>query len=200
MFDQVKINIFTWQGPQDVPNYATYAYTASGGASGSTWVGPYEGALATGSTATTANILWNSNAAVVGLAEFQAAPQYTWGYDVNVVAVTPQAGSLQINTRRSGGQYMYANLPVTISGPSGTEDVRIGGTAQAVVEHGVRFIQVGFLQTLQFVSQDATYMDKSGRNTIKCSEYYGATTMDNTTVLDTMTAPRSRPLPWYCAV
>ena len=32
-------------------------------------------------------------------------------------------------------------------------------------------------------------MDKSGRNTIKCSEYYGATTMDNTTVLDTMTAP-----------
>ena len=33
-----------------------------------------------------------------------------------------------------------------------------------------------------------TYMDKSGRNTIKCSEYYVATTMDNTTVLDTMTA------------
>jgi hypothetical protein len=196
--DAVKVEIFTWWGPQDVPNYATYSYGASGGAPGSGWIGATGGVLS-GPAGNTASILWNSPTAVVGMAEYRVAANYTWGYDVNVVAVNPSGnGKLLIKTS-NGQQYMYANLPVAIAGPV------VGNSTE---QRGVKFIEAGYTQTLKFTSQHANYTSTVTNQPAAGLEYFNKVSMEGQTVPDAMTYVHSANtkyaslpsiLPWACS-
>ena len=72
----------------------------------------------------TASIAWTSQDADIGMAAYQAAPNYVWGYEVNLVAVTPIAGgTLVVRNARVPRPIMYANESFTISGPTLSGDV-----------------------------------------------------------------------------
>ena len=210
--DHLVINTFTWSGPQDVPNYAIYSYTATGGDStNSGWVAPAVGGALRGTPAQTmtgqnsdtadpnkqslANIFWNSSTPVVAGACYRASSNYVWGYDVNEVAVnivnSPNNGVAAVNVpRRPAAGYMSASLLISIVGP------RVNGA-----QRGVRFIQAGFIQQCNLVTQSATYTNAAGGQItagqlVNLGPNGRNAWLQGQTVLDIVTSPLST-VPWY---
>jgi len=161
--DRLKINIFTWEGPQNVPGYATYTYQATGGSGNnqSKWLpsdkGTNQGTTsgAKSSQPDTVDILWGQGA-VVGHAVYQAHPYFKWGLDVNVVNVdvnvNPGSSWLATNNQLPPAWIgMRSQLKInSIKGPM------VGNTSR-----GVRFIEAGFIQHLTFTKQRTNYALRS---------------------------------------
>ena len=193
--DYIKLNLFTWQGPQNVPNYATYNYTAKRGTRDKGWIGVWPAGKLTRVPGLNpaANIAWTSESPVVGMAVYEAAANYHWGYDVNVVAVDPEGGTLTTNTGgwppnllNPNGSYMFANVPVTISGPTVAGDP---------TQRGVKFIEVGYIQTAAFVSDTALFQAGNTRTSVQL--FYGTTPLTQLGVVPDTSPDLDNTRPWY---
>jgi hypothetical protein len=170
MMDVIVINLFSWVGPLNVPDYSIHRYTATGGMSGagnSQWVAPppLEGTLNSstpGDQVDECSILWGSGP-VVGMAMYQAQANYVWGLDVNVVEIKiepPDAGdAFTAGTPTDGGnpgnrKFVSSGSPglswaakVTLNGPNG--------------DRGVKFMRIGFVQNVTFSTNTGTYNTQS---------------------------------------
>lgn len=149
--DKVKVNVFDWEGPQNVPGTGIYTYTASGGGSGSTWLDPVGGTEYC-DAANLQQIQWSAGP-TVGQALYQASPNYIWGRDVNVVAVTIGASRLYYEDWLvQAGADDNLITPKDIPGMDGMNaDLTIDSIIGPVVEgqmRGVKFMQVGAIQNV----------------------------------------------------
>ena len=195
--DKIKVNVFSWSGPQDVPDYATYTYMAAGGQPGdSGWAPAYNGIMQkmdyrvrVGNVSYHAeDILWNQGGGdAPAQAVYMASQDYKWGFAVNVVKVVVSAGANSITGSNHG---MVANLDVTFTGPT------IGG-----VQRGVRFMEAGFIQTLKFTKQEAFFASDNTPNAAsgwfrQCVNGSTTKTLQGNRFLDIETMTRRSQLPW----
>ena len=101
--DSLTVNVFSFEGPQDVPNYSTYQYGVTGlpATPGEGWsIGAGTAgaearpAILAGQTQASASVNWGTGAATGNLA-YTINANYTWSYYVNIV---------QIKIANPGGQ------------------------------------------------------------------------------------------------
>ena len=172
--DRVLITVFDMSGPLNVPGYATYEYTASGGRAGdSEWLGSFQALTkanvnddpATGLDYV--DVRWSSGP-FVGYAMYQASTGYVWRVDVNVVEVKisqiADTNVMKINETKpyqaiggatlvgSQGSTMITQLDVqSITGPIVNGSMR-----------GVSFIELGFIQTGETRLRRGSFPDSLG--------------------------------------
>jgi hypothetical protein len=167
--DKVLINVFDWEGPQNVPGTGIYTYTAAGGGTGqgfSKWLSPVGGtqyaALENYANGTDEQDVHWSAGPTVGEAVYQAAPGYVWERDVNVVRIavgeTNQiayqgspvqhvpGGNRIDSVVDGGGPAMSANVSISIEGPVVNGQMR-----------GVKFMQAGFIQNIETAALHGTF-------------------------------------------
>jgi hypothetical protein len=189
--DMIKFTDFSWTGPQDVPDNSTYQYNLSGGLPKSGWTSvgsgmgvPSPGSISAGTKGTkAAQVTWGGGTDV-GEVVATINPSFTWQFPVNVVHVdvdvtstgvvnsvsygSPPAasatpvngggtpiGQVNVSSSASGGFSMHAKVTIAaISGPS------VGGQMR-----GVKWIQVGAIQTAEVTHDYATYdpVDKNDK-------------------------------------
>jgi hypothetical protein len=171
--DSLTVNVFTMEGPQDVPDDSTYNYVASGGYTTSDFVGwgePTGGTVVQSDPGSSQQqIKWGAGPNV-GTIEYQASDYYGWSRNVYIVNVaisgpegaptftpgTPYDGGT-IGTINSGlckriwsgtntNPGMQWSAAITLTGPDGNK--------------GVTNIKVGFVQDVYVAADAAVY--KSG--------------------------------------
>jgi len=163
--DEIKVTVFDWLGPLNVPDYSIHQYTASGALGSSQWTTPVNGTIKTGSGTSDITILWNGGP-VIGKAVYQVNANYLWDLEVNVVEVkieNPSAG----NPFAAGAPSYAGNINFGVLGPvvsSGAPGMRWrakvtmnGPTANAVNNRGVTHVEVGFVQNLTFTTCRGDY-------------------------------------------
>jgi len=137
--DRVKVSVFQWLGPLNVPDHSKYEYTAAGGMPGmgnSLWVSPtggsIDGSQEGDTTADQVRIKWNGGPAV-GKAAYQASPNYTWDLEVNVVEVVienpPGEPAFETGTPCDGG----------LSDPAGRPDGLVQKIVLSDFSQGIRW-------------------------------------------------------------
>lgn len=168
--DTVLVKSFTWNGPLNVPGYAQYQYTATGGrATDSTWVAPISGSNQGTVEGTTdeIQILWDGGP-VVGKAVYQPRSGYTWDLDVNVVEIKIKPGPSNF--------VLTVGAPTQIFGP-GSALISSNGAgdamdAQIVVERiqgplvngsrrGEKFMEMGLVHQARFDGKRGLYDDSA---------------------------------------
>jgi hypothetical protein len=112
--DAIKVTTFAWSGPEDVPKYGIYEYTAKGlpGSSfwntsyGSAWNAsstapgpssstsqpvvpvPTQGYVASGNGSSDVKVQWEHNSDTQAAITIQADKNYSWAMHVNVITIT----------------------------------------------------------------------------------------------------------------
>ena len=203
--DSLTVNVFTWSGPLNAPQYSELTYQADSGATApgdSGWLDPVRGTinyrLPPLGTVQCVNIYWGGGPAI-GRAVFKASPDYIWGLGVNLVSVAVGAP----DGPPFGTFAPYRGLPVDGGNPTeeGIKWKRVNSTpnqeerglswaAKVTLagpgdNKGVRFMHVGFIQNLDVVSEIATYQSAGKQRT---SDLVGKSFLDNLTTDD----------PYYC--
>lgn len=161
--DEIKVTVFNWLGPLNVPDYSIHRYTANGALGSSQWITPVNGAIQTGSGSSDITVLW-SGGAVVGKAVYQANSDYLWDLEVNVVEIKiepPTAGNaFTAGTPADGGTFTDSagvlskrvtsgspgidwNAKVTLNGPNS--------------DRGVSKMRIGFVQNITVTAFIGTY-------------------------------------------
>ena len=171
--DTLNVDVFTFSGPQNVPNYSIYQYGVTGLTPASLNPAPWSTATLTTSdqidseTFSSAVVHWGarlgSNGAHIGVLSFEIDSDYTWSYYVNVVeiditnptgapAFTPGTPSLYGGPGFiqfvSGDPALEATAKIVLTGPH---------TLTASGGRGVDQITVGFVQTGIGFSANAFY-------------------------------------------
>ena len=193
--DQVKLTTFFWSGPQNVPDFSIYGYRASGGMAGagqSKWVTPHGGNTISTTddptgTEDSIDIRWGRGPNA-GKAIYQAAPEYIWGLDVNVVGVRIGAGVFstgQINDPLTPGLLNGSLLKFVSSGSEQNPGFSWSADVTLLGPRGIEFIQVGFIQNLTEYQNRGVY-DDSGKVLTQQVSVPALDILDNTTIS-----------PWY---
>jgi len=172
--DTVAVTVFDWEGPLNVPDHSIHRYTATGGASGpgsSTWLEPVNGSITWSSQADPGpdevKIKWNGGPAV-GKAVYQAAPDYIWDLEVNVVQVEiapPDEGSTfrghkvydMLSRVERGVELKTISAGSHVLGIPGLEwwaKVSLNGP---IGDRGVKFMRIGFVQSAAATSYSGSY-------------------------------------------
>lgn len=197
--DKVLINVFDWEGPQNVPGTGIYTYTATGGDTGqgnSQWLSPVGGTVFASMQnyadgADEEDIHWGTGPAV-GEAVYQASSNYIWDRDVNIVQIMigqnsiayreppgqdKPGGNLIDSVVQGGGNAMSAVVTISnIEGPVVNGQMR-----------GVKFMQVGFAQNVETDAMHGTF------NRFTPAEER-VSSLEGSTLLDTISGA---PAPWY---
>ena len=137
--DRIKVTVFTWTGPLNVPGYALYTYTASGAAGDglSKWLdtpvgGSWQGITYSDTEPDKIDILWGAGGAAVGKAVYQASPDDIWDFEVNVVKIEIAAPAIG-NAFEAGFPNDGGTSPTQKKLVRSGSDVRPGLTWQADV-------------------------------------------------------------------
>ena len=165
--DEIKVTVYNWSGPLNVPGYAIYEYKANGALGTSQWITPSSGTIKTGANSSDVTILWNGGP-VVGKAIYQVNANYIWDLEVNVVQIKISSannsaaypgGSRQsavgsrifVTSPVGGGQAMTANFRVElIKGPT------VNGS-----DRGVKFMEMGQVHQARWPTERAFYDNSS---------------------------------------
>jgi hypothetical protein len=90
ILDSLTINVFSFTGPQDVPDFSVYSYGIVGlpATAAASWQVNYSGQLRS-STQSSASIGWQFGGInAFGQASYAVNDNYTWSYYVNIVQIT----------------------------------------------------------------------------------------------------------------
>jgi len=155
--DEIKVTVFNWLGPLNVPGHAIYRYTAWGALETSYWSEPDDGMIHSGYETSDMEILWDGGP-VVGKAIYIVNGDYYWDLEVNVVEVKIMSGA--------SNKVTYTNPPhqpvVGMAEIWAVEEPKDAMAAEIVVERmqgpsrgqkthcGMKFIMVGFIQNAMF--------------------------------------------------
>lgn len=201
--DRVKVTAFQWTGPLNVPGYSVHNYKAEGALNNSQWVTPSKGSVKEGVGTSDVKILWGEGGEV-GKAIYKVDDNYKWELEVNVVKVEVSIDSQLFN------KINYEGKPVQIKDAliqSSDEDVamsadifisNIEGPVINGISRGLRFIELGFIQNVQFTEMHGDFdqlpqvgdPDSLGRR-----RQYDLVTRKY--VLDGITKPVFGDFPWY---
>jgi hypothetical protein len=158
--DEIKVTVFNWLGPLNVPDYSIHQYTASGALGSSQWATPVNGTIKTGSGSSDVTILWDGGP-VIGKSVYQANADYIWNLEVNVVEVkvetptsafaagtpfdsgNPVLGGVISKIITSGSPGFSWQAKITLNGPSS--------------DRGVDRLKIGFIQNLTGYRNRGTY-------------------------------------------
>jgi len=198
--NEIKVTVYNWTGPLNVPGHAIFQYMANGALGSSKWITPSSGTIKTGTDTSDVTILWDGGP-VVGKAIYQVNADYVWDLEVNVVQVRLKSGaSNAINYQNDPFQAgadqrkicswyadmnhntraMKAELTVeTIEGPT------VGGGIR-----GMKFIEMGFIQNGTLTKRNGVYQfwPKIWKNSLE----------DGNVHLDYATEPApGSTSPWY---
>ncbi|PHQ31500.1 hypothetical protein [Rhodopirellula bahusiensis] len=161
--DRIKVTAFSLSGPLNVPGNSIYTYMVSGVQTGS-W-GNAAGGSVQVSSATSADVKW-ANTPAVGNVVYAPTSEYSWGLDVNVVAINFAPGSTVTYT--SGN-------PVQSAGPGGLliksaaqpnamrADLGVSSVVGPTVngsQRGRKFIEVGVTHQARFVKKHAVAINQ----------------------------------------
>lgn len=197
--DSLKITVFNWNGPENVPGAGTYTYTASDALDGqgsSKWITPISG-TEKASTDDDAGgpdiqqIAWSSGPAV-GEAVYQAAPGYVWDYDVNIVNISIGATSIKFkNPPVQSADQANGILSVDPTNkPAMLATVVINSITGPIVNgqmRGVKHISAGFAQNVTIEAKHGVF---SG---FKPAQQW-VSSLEGSSCLDTVLGSA---LPWY---
>ena len=112
--DSVKITVFDWAGPCNVPGYSIHKYSATGMPATAKWLPPQSGTINKYLSTADVNIHWPAGP-VVGQARLYVSPEYTWPLEVNVVQVDidfTAGNSLAYHSNPTQDTRSQANLPL----------------------------------------------------------------------------------------
>ncbi|HJW30325.1 MAG TPA: hypothetical protein VJ508_13930 [Saprospiraceae bacterium] len=181
--DEVKVTVFNWLGPLNVPGYAIYRYTASGALGTSKWITPGSGTIKTAADTSDVTILW-AEGPVVGKAVYQVNGDYVWDLEVNVV---------QVKMKQTGNSAAYDSSPFQVGG-AGSALIKASSkvncmTANLVIEkvegptvrgaqRGKKFIELGLVHQAGFDAKHGLYNNSSPRRRIRSSLQDGQTHWD----------------------
>jgi hypothetical protein len=177
--DEIKVTVYNWIGPLNVPGYAIYQYKANGALGTSKWITPGSGTIKTGANSSDITILWNAGP-VVGTAIYQVNADYLWDLEVNVVEVKIEAPT--------SGNAFTAGTPAddgTFTDSSGVFSKRVksgspglGWSAKVTLngpnsDRGVKMMRISFIQNLTFATFSGSYTteDKSLKSSIEGNSY-----------------------------
>lgn len=204
--DSVKINVFQWSGPRNVPGLSRYSEIAYGAAPGddSKWIGGGQMSTLLGTGHLLGDVDFGryewADKAAVGTAAYQAAPGYVWDYDVNIVhvkvsnlndaAIRAQSG-LPRNDE-FGADPNLANSPLLLFATGRNSNNGWGVTWSASVTltgpkggRGVDHIRTGFIQTIT----DATWSAKYEDGKTLTADYASKVPMNDSRIDPVHTAP-----------
>jgi Ca2+-binding RTX toxin-like protein len=214
--DSVKVNVFEWTGPLNVPDYSIQKYQALGGRPGEcAWLDPVGGTVASRSTAPPDNLFvdvkwWGGPQ--VGEAVYQASADYSWGLKVNVVQVLvadPDSGPAftpnpnGVRARVEGPSPLMEHVyTATVAEQKPQPDGQGAGMlfrAKVTLTgpdptiplggRGVRWVKGGFIQEASTIQDRGHYMP---------GNFDVAWTTEGTTYLDSSEDPEiGDHLPWY---
>ncbi|MGH9898444.1 MAG: IPT/TIG domain-containing protein, partial [Pyrinomonadaceae bacterium] len=88
--DRVKVNVFIWLGPVNVPGFSVHTYLAGGALPTSKWVDSSTGVIKTGAGTSAASIFWSEgpdSTGINGRAVYEVNANYVWDLEVNVVGI-----------------------------------------------------------------------------------------------------------------
>ncbi len=167
--DSIKVNVFFWLGPLNVPGYSKHQYAAAQSRvlPGSKWVAPVGGALSTGGTGQSdVRILWGEGP-TVGKAVYQVNANFVWDLQVNVVRVQilPPGPDQPKIVYEPNKPFQFPGEPRLIESSVGNgiaADVSVGQITGPEVNgkiRGVKFMEMGFIQTFLQTTRHAEYND-----------------------------------------
>lgn len=165
--DRVKITVFKWLGPLNVPGFAIYPYTATGALETSKWATPVNGTIKTGAGTSNVTILWGAGPSV-GKAVYEVNENYLWDLEVNVIQVkikTPEESDIKY--KNPPKQTAVGSALITAADPPHAMEAkimiaRIAGPTRATKQHcGVKFVEVGFIQNSKWRFKRGLYNDSS---------------------------------------
>jgi len=171
--DRVKITVFPWNGPINVPGHSRYLYRAWGqvGAGNSRWISAENGTLLNSETNNpnpdftehVSEFYWDGGPAI-GKASFKAAPSYIWDWEVNIVQVEVEPGSITYGNPAEQ-HFLYDNVISSYGGIAlnGAMDAvttvqRIEPPSRGGVLRGAKFIEMGFIQNLIATAMHGDYL------------------------------------------
>ncbi|MBX7222379.1 MAG: hypothetical protein K1Y36_20685 [Blastocatellia bacterium] len=207
--DSIKITVFAWLGPLNVPGYAIYRYTAQGALATSKWIAPSQGSINQGDGSSDVQVLWGEGG-VVGKAVYQANSNFIWDLEVNVVKIqlaitspityhrppiqvrqgfmgpwTPELRSRQLTDAAVEGKITVES----ITGPVVSNQVR-----------GVKFMEIGFVQDAAIRQQhgdfNSVFSNPPVRKRQKSQFDGNEVQFVDSNVMDPLGLPPSR-IPWY---
>ncbi|MBL9185080.1 MAG: hypothetical protein JNN17_23235 [Verrucomicrobiaceae bacterium] len=189
--DRIKITVFEWGGPLNVPGYSRHRYTAFGAPPGSKWIDPTGGRIMSRPTGDVndVEILWDSGP-VVGLCNYYINQDYMWSREVNVVefkidfaGASNQIVCRPLLTRQhpsSPNRIVSSLIPITPAAMEGKLVVSsVTGPDIAGQTRVADRFRCGWIQSGRFTQARATYSDGRIPDIIKvCSVQSGAWHVD----------------------
>jgi len=181
--DEIKVTVFNWLGPLNVPGYAIYRYTASGALGTSKWITPNSGTIKTGTDTSDVTILWDGGP-VVGKAIYQANADYIWDLEVNVV---------QVKIKQMGNSAAYNSTPFQVGGAGGavikassqancmTANVvveEVEGPTVSSAQRGKKFMELGIVHQAGFDAKHGLFNDTTPKKRRRSSLQDGQTHWD----------------------
>jgi hypothetical protein len=168
----LKVTVFAWVGPLNVPQFGTFKYSATG-VNGGKWLDPHHGAIVGDGTKPSVSVKWK-NGADIGKVIYQANANYVWDLEVNIVEVkvetpplppgqttpfargTVQQGADTLTQKRITSEGAVPGLSwgakVTFTGPV---NQRIPNQN---VQRGINRLRAGFVQNLTVSKHRGIYV------------------------------------------
>jgi hypothetical protein len=175
--DEIKVTVYNWGGPLNVPGYGRYKYIADGNLpENADWIEVQGGEIVAGDGRLETEVIWGEGA-VVGKVSLKANENYVWELEVNVVNIQID-NSYGVN----GGQIAYAdknrpqqkpiqmtNLATGNPMPSVKSSVadrcilyglrvsKIEGPTVNGERRGEKFIELGFSQQARIIKRNSVF-------------------------------------------
>lgn len=158
--DTMRVNVFKWTGPLNVPEHGIFKYTAGPAnlPAGAKWVEPDGGDISVAENPKAVTIKWRAGPAVAR-AVLQVDDNYTWGLNLNVVEVkvevpdvgqafkagTPVDGAVEATPQVGKVKHIVSGDPVNDPGLRSRAKVTLTGPLN---DRGVKQMRVGFSQNV----------------------------------------------------
>lgn len=156
--DTLKLNVFKWTGPLNVPEHGIYKYTAgpTNLPAGAKWVEPSNGAIHEVENPKSVRIKWEGTGiglGATGRAILEVDENYTWALNLNVVEVEVEApdvgqafkaGTPEDNAQVGKVKPIFSGDPVNDPGLTSQAKVTLHGPDG----RGVKEMRVGFSQNV----------------------------------------------------
>ena len=197
--DRVKVTVFQWVGPLNVPQYGTYKYKVVEPPAGGKWLDPDGGSVEHGANTSDMDIFWAAGPQI-GKAIYQPQENYTWDLEVNVVEVAvdaPDQGQAFTpgNVVDAGFDFDSAGNKMKLvkaTGPGLTWRAKVtfnGPSLNGKNDRGVRQMRAGFVQNLRPTTLRGTYANnRTAKWTLEGNTYYWDTIDAGTAFYSTVPA------------